>query len=416
MSKSQAIAFFEEISKNQQLAQEVEKVVGGKDSDEAKAKELLALAKQHNFNFTKEEAVNVQGTFKTSLSPEEMLEVSGGAAIKSSIMALTLLAGLGVGGAALTNIETSAMKPNHQQASPQIETDFREGSNTAWFDPHYTTTYFDDNSAYFGDNSAYFGDSSAYFGERSVMLPAPSLYDEQHQGGNEHAREMSFYENFEDDDFFEEDDKLFFDEDEYLLEPEEDESFSDENFEDNNPFKEDDEMGTPSELYLAPEATQEQSQSVPYVFLNYKDGQLYQGDISETLDAYGATARMAALWDGVNCTLKLYGPEWGLNDSSFLLNFDVSEGAVLGGTGLLIVSPGNTGLRIYFNVQESSFRDRILLWFEKVDGEVIVPDNWGILSIDSSSYSTPQLSVMNFGDIRFTTDEDFEMEGSNFFN
>ena len=46
MSKSQAIAFFEEISKNQQLAKDVEKVVREKNSDEAKAKELLSLAKK----------------------------------------------------------------------------------------------------------------------------------------------------------------------------------------------------------------------------------------------------------------------------------------------------------------------------------------------------------------------------------
>ena len=55
MPKSQAIAFFEEISKNNKLAQEVEKVVGGNNSDEAKAKELLSLGEcflnnqtQHN--------------------------------------------------------------------------------------------------------------------------------------------------------------------------------------------------------------------------------------------------------------------------------------------------------------------------------------------------------------------------------
>ena len=398
MSKSQAIAFFEEISKNQQLAQAVEKVIGEKTSDKAKSKELISLAKHHGFNFTQEEAASVGGALKVSLSQKDMLEVSGGDGFKSSVMAMALLACLGGSVSTLPNIVTSAMKPNHQQASPQTQTEFMKDLGTARFDPHYTTTYFDDNPTYFGDNSAYFGnnstylgdnsaysgdnstyfgdnsacfsDDSAYFDERSVILPAPSLYDEQLPDGTEHASEMSF----------------------------------DEDFEENN------EMESPSELNLAPEATQEQSQSVPYVFLNYHGNQLYMGDISDTLDAYGATARIAALWDGINCTLKLYGPEWGLGDYPFVLNFDVSEGAVHRGTGLLIVGPGNVGLRIHFRVQESSFRNRILLWFEKVEGEVNVPDNWGILSIDSSSYSAPQLSVMNFGDIRFTTDEDFEME------
>ena len=111
MSKKQAIAFFEEISKNQQLAKEVEKVVRGKNSDEAKAKELLSLAKKNGFNFTKEEAACTQGTLKTSLSPEEMLEVSGGKLnLKSSLMAMALLAGLGVGGATMSSMEASAME------------------------------------------------------------------------------------------------------------------------------------------------------------------------------------------------------------------------------------------------------------------------------------------------------------------
>ena len=111
MSKKQAIAFFEEISKNKQLAQEVEKVVEGNNSDEAKAKELTSLAQRYNFNFTPEEAAVAQGALKKPLSPEEMLEVSGGKLnLKSSLMAMALLAGLGVGGAALTNMEASAMK------------------------------------------------------------------------------------------------------------------------------------------------------------------------------------------------------------------------------------------------------------------------------------------------------------------
>ena len=78
MSKEQVLAFFEEIAKNKKLAQEVEKVVGEKSSDEEKAEELISLAKKHGFIFTKAEAASVKGSLKKSLSPEEMLEVSGG--------------------------------------------------------------------------------------------------------------------------------------------------------------------------------------------------------------------------------------------------------------------------------------------------------------------------------------------------
>ncbi len=112
MSKEQAIAFFEEISKNKQLAKEVEKVAEKKTSDEAKAKELISLAQKHKFIFTQEEAADAQVTLKKSLSPEKLLEVSGGAgSLKSSLMALTLLASLGGGGLHMPNMEASAMRP-----------------------------------------------------------------------------------------------------------------------------------------------------------------------------------------------------------------------------------------------------------------------------------------------------------------
>ena len=124
MSKSQAIAFFEEISKNNKLAKAVEKVVGEKTSDEAKAKELISLAQKYNFNFTPEEAAGVQGELKKPLSPEEMLEVSGGKLnLKSSIMAMALLAGLGVGGAAMTSMNASAMKRTTPGYGKQSKTD-----------------------------------------------------------------------------------------------------------------------------------------------------------------------------------------------------------------------------------------------------------------------------------------------------
>ena len=119
MSKTQAIAFFEKISKDSKLAKEVEKVVGGNKSDEAKAKELISLAKKHNFNFTQKEAASAQSSLKKSLPPEEMLEVSGGkCGFKSSFMAMALLAGLGVGGAAMSSMETNAAGPGSAQSQP----------------------------------------------------------------------------------------------------------------------------------------------------------------------------------------------------------------------------------------------------------------------------------------------------------
>ena len=119
MSKQQAVAFFEEISRNKQLAKEVEKVVGGNNSDEAKAKELLSLAKKGGFIFTKEEAMSVQGTQYTELSINDLVEVSGGkGGFKSSFMALALFAGLGVGGAAMSSMEASAHVTDSVQTSP----------------------------------------------------------------------------------------------------------------------------------------------------------------------------------------------------------------------------------------------------------------------------------------------------------
>ena len=69
MAKNQAISFFEEISKNKKLAEEVNKVVEGNLSDEAK---------------------------------------KGG--LKSGLMAMALLTGMGVGGAVLHSVKTSALE------------------------------------------------------------------------------------------------------------------------------------------------------------------------------------------------------------------------------------------------------------------------------------------------------------------
>lgn len=126
MSKSQAIAFFEEISRNKQLAKEIEKVVGEKTSDEAKSKKLISLANKHGFNFTQDEAAAAQVELKKSLSAKDMLEVSGGDAVKSSVMAMALLACLGGGVSTLPTIETSAMKPHYQSQSTKEPTNHKQ--------------------------------------------------------------------------------------------------------------------------------------------------------------------------------------------------------------------------------------------------------------------------------------------------
>ncbi len=127
MSKSPVIAFLEEIANNKQLAEDVEKVVGGKDSVESKTKELLSLAKKHHFNFTQEDVASIQGakrpkiSLNTKLSSDGLDEVSGGkGSLKSSLMAFTLLTGLGVGGAALSSMEASAMKTDSAQGQPAV--------------------------------------------------------------------------------------------------------------------------------------------------------------------------------------------------------------------------------------------------------------------------------------------------------
>ena len=128
MSKSQTTSFLEEISKNKHLAKEIEKVVGGNNSNETKAKELLSLAYKYGFNFTKEEIQSIKGTFLF----EKLNEVIGGkGAIKSSFLAMTLLAGLAIGGAALSNTETIAiMEPTeihgNTHSRPPVVEDFEE--------------------------------------------------------------------------------------------------------------------------------------------------------------------------------------------------------------------------------------------------------------------------------------------------
>ncbi len=117
MSKEQAKEFFEAISRDKQLAEEVKQVVGGRTSNEVKAKALFDLARGHGFNFSKNEAISLtRDELKTSLQIESLSDVSGGAkgSIKPAVMAAFLLAGMGVSGAAMSNMEASAAPPKVQ--------------------------------------------------------------------------------------------------------------------------------------------------------------------------------------------------------------------------------------------------------------------------------------------------------------
>ncbi len=110
MSKKQAISFLKEITKNKQLAEKVNEVVGGQDTSQAKAARLLSLAKKNHFNFTTEDVASAKDELKTALRFEDLREVSGGRnKAMSAFMALTLLTGgLGVT-ESKTNVESSAM-------------------------------------------------------------------------------------------------------------------------------------------------------------------------------------------------------------------------------------------------------------------------------------------------------------------
>ena len=117
MPKSQSIAFFEAISKDKQLAEEVKEVVDGQAANQEKAKKLLSLAKAHGFNFTKNEALSLtREELKTSLKIESLSNASGGAkgSIKPAVMAAFLLAGMGISGAAMPKMEASAAPPKIQ--------------------------------------------------------------------------------------------------------------------------------------------------------------------------------------------------------------------------------------------------------------------------------------------------------------
>lgn len=91
MSKEQAKEFFEAISKDKKLNEEVKDLLSGQATNEEKTKGLLSLAKRHNFNFTEDE-------LKTSLSIDDLADVSGGMWSSLGRLGLSVLNMFGIGG------------------------------------------------------------------------------------------------------------------------------------------------------------------------------------------------------------------------------------------------------------------------------------------------------------------------------
>lgn len=107
MSKEQAKGFFEAISKDKQLAEEVNAVMGGQATNQEKAKELLSLAKRRNFNFTEDE-------LKMSLSVEDLADVSGG------MFSLSLLSRLGLSVLNMFGFGGGGNQPAPQPETPMV--------------------------------------------------------------------------------------------------------------------------------------------------------------------------------------------------------------------------------------------------------------------------------------------------------
>ncbi len=126
MSQEQAKGFFEAISKDKQLAEQVKDVMGGQATNQEKAKELLSLAKAHNFNFTEDE-------LKRSLSREDLVDIAGGGGVLSSLgsMVVGIMQMFGVGGTGgqqplpapnpIVNVQPAANNANAQNEGDENE-------------------------------------------------------------------------------------------------------------------------------------------------------------------------------------------------------------------------------------------------------------------------------------------------------
>ena len=117
MSKEQVKGFFEALLKDKQLAEEVKEVVGGQATNQEKAKELLSLAKAHNFNFTEDE-------LKMSLSVEDLADVSGG------MFSWSLLSRLGLSFLNMLGMGSGGNQPAPQPETPMVNAQ-QVGNNNA---------------------------------------------------------------------------------------------------------------------------------------------------------------------------------------------------------------------------------------------------------------------------------------------
>ncbi len=125
MSKEQAKGFFEAISKDKQLADEVKEVVRGQATNQEKAKELLSLAKAHNFNFTEDE-------LKRSLSREDLADIAGGSELGQAVVSGIMASTLGLGGTPAPlqlPIEQPAAIVRQQAGNAQNQGENQDGEN-----------------------------------------------------------------------------------------------------------------------------------------------------------------------------------------------------------------------------------------------------------------------------------------------
>ena len=122
MSKEQAKGFFYEVAKNKELAESVSQLMKESLGKEAAAERLISLAKDHGFNFTKEEAAIAQRDFKIPLSDDDLEEVSGGffgAVIAVFTFALSAFAGAGY----LANLGQPDLSAQYQMKHDQRDVD-----------------------------------------------------------------------------------------------------------------------------------------------------------------------------------------------------------------------------------------------------------------------------------------------------
>ena len=121
MSKEQAKEFFYEVAKNKELAEKVNQLMDSAANKEAIAEKLISVAKEHGFNFTKEEAGLAQSDFKIPLSEDELADVSGGL-FGTAAAALALVLSVFAGVRYLANGGQPDLSAQYQMEGVQKET------------------------------------------------------------------------------------------------------------------------------------------------------------------------------------------------------------------------------------------------------------------------------------------------------